>query len=243
MRLGPSLIGAIVGAVVGVAAQIGLESSMGKEANWFALVVGLLTGLGARSMAGDGIRVVSYVRAGLTALVALAAIVGGSYAASEMVRKQNIDAYESAPKPATSTPAVDERDDSEATEGETVSDEAADAEAAETEEAASDQESDADSAETEAAEADPTAAASEDAMDDAADTTEVDDQNEAFADTGAEQRLDLSAINRVNRQPAQLPPPSPWQFAFFGIGTFLAYELARGGTKHPAQPAAQPEDA
>ncbi len=211
MRLGPSLIGAIVGAVVGVAAQIGLESAMGKESTWFAIVIGLLTGLGARAMAGESIHLTSYVRAALAALIGLAAIVGGSYAASEVVRKKNVDAYESATNsslPSTVSVADDDEGD--------LGDADIEVDAIE-EEGAGD----------EAVEVD---AVVEDAVDDdAGDEAKVEADRDAIAARNA--RLDLAGIDEARRNKTELPPPSPWQFAFFGIGTFLAYELARGGSK------------
>lgn len=72
-----TLIGGIVGAVVGVAIHVALATGMfGEpiEASWFAIITGLLTGLGVRqaTKAGAG---VSYARGAVAALIALAAIV------------------------------------------------------------------------------------------------------------------------------------------------------------------------
>ncbi len=220
MRLGPSLIGAIVGAVVGVAAQIGLESTMDREATWFAVVIGLLTGLGARMMAGDGIRATSYVRAGLAAIIGLAAIVAGSYAASEVVRKKNVDAYESASRVMPS--------DAERASSEEQADAApGDDEAAEGEDEVTDETESADEA---AEDVDDSA---EDATDEEGDATEdtADEGDDATETVAPGQPVDLAALEKARRGTPELPPPSPWQFAFFGIGTFLAYELARGGGK------------
>ena len=113
MKLGPSLIGAVVGAAVGVAAHLGVETVLNIEAGWFALVIGALTGFGARAMAGDAIKTANFLRAGLVAVIALAAIVGGTYAASTIVLNQNLAAYEEAsaqPLPSLDEePVLDER--------------------------------------------------------------------------------------------------------------------------------------
>ena len=89
MGLGATLIGAIIGAAVGVGLHQFLEVGLQMEASWFFIVIGLLTGLGVRqankSLAGK----VSYVRGAISGLVALAAIVGSIYLVSILMAKRD----------------------------------------------------------------------------------------------------------------------------------------------------------
>lgn len=257
MNLGPSILGALIGAAVGVAAQVGLESWLGREAIWFALVIGVLTGFGARAMAGAAMARANYLRAGLTALVALGAIVGGGYASSEFTRQRSVAEYESAPKFDTKREAAppteddagaeDDADDADQPEPADGSQDAADSsqDAADGEQDPADADNsdqgdtpaadNADSGEGDDADGDDPAdadgaSAGDDAQIDAADETDFQP-----ADPPAVQTLDIRSmdVELPEGQQGDLPM-SPWQFAFFGLGTFLAYELARGGGhEHP----------
>lgn len=212
MKLGPSLIGALVGALVGVAVQIGLESSLGHETVWFALVVGLLTGLGARLMAGGAIARASFIRAGLAALVALAGIFGASYASSELTRKKSVEAYESAPLPParTEVAVAEEGENSETTDP--AADDDTEAEPA---------------AETSAEGEEPAASATEETVD----ATEAADAPAPAANTAPE--LD-PARRALGGEPQNLPrqPLNVWQVIFVTVGVLMAYELSRGGSRH-----------
>lgn len=239
MKLGPSLIGAVVGAVVGVAAQLGLESTIGTEVSWFALVIGVLTGFGARAMAGEAIRRTNLIRAGMTALIALGAIAGGSYAASEMARKKSMQAIESAPVP----PAVvlNSRTNEEETDNKAEADAGADpvdeeaASAAEESATEDNTTADDDDAESESD------AGTEDATDESDEAD--DDTDESSNDAGGDEPgvenekptpkpLDFSSYENIDQR--EELPMSPWQFGVIAIGTLLAYEIARGGGKeHP----------
>ncbi|MCO6045514.1 hypothetical protein NG895_16505 [Aeoliella sp. ICT_H6.2] len=232
MKLGPSLIGAIVGGLVAVAAQIGLESSLGKEAIWFALVSGLLTGFGARMMAGDGIRHGSFVRAALVAFVALAAIFGGSYISAEMTRKKASEAYES--KPTTSP--VDQQTEEEGAAATVEADEPAGDEDS-TEPAPGEEEtSTAEEAETEDADTEEPAeepaerGEADDAASDEAETVaEVEETEVEVTEPQDPQTLDAIAKYKAKGIPNQ--KLDIWQLVFVVLGTLLAYELARGGGK------------
>ncbi|WP_442484855.1 hypothetical protein [Aeoliella sp. SH292] len=215
MKLGPSLIGAVVGALVGVAAQIGLESSLGRETVWFALVVGLLTGLGARLMAGGAIARASFLRAGLAALVALAAIFGASYASSELTRKKSVEAYETAPLPPARTevaaaPVVDEGEDSETTDPPADDDTGTEP-----------------AAETSAEGEEPAASATEETVD----STETADEPTPTVNTAPQ--LD-PARRALSGEPQNLPrqPLNVWQLLCVTVGVLTAYELSRGGSRH-----------
>jgi hypothetical protein len=215
MKLGPSLIGAIVGALVGVAAQIGLESSLGREATWFALVVGLLTGLGARLMAGGAIARASFIRAGLAALVALAGIFGASYASSELTRKKSVEAYKSsAPPAATSRVPADPVDE----EGESSEAPAAPADDATEPESETDTPADGEEAATPTSEDAPIA-------------TEIAEEPAPTVRSAPE--LD-PARRALGAEPQNLPrqPLNLWQVIFVTVGVLAAYELSRGGSRH-----------
>jgi hypothetical protein len=77
MGWGPTLLGGVAGAAVGVALHVALEMGvLGRQisAPWFVVFTGLLTGLGVRlankSLAGR----VSYMRGAVAAVIALAGI-------------------------------------------------------------------------------------------------------------------------------------------------------------------------
>lgn len=239
MRLGPSLIGAVVGAAVGVAAHLGLESTMGAEVGWFALVIGVLTGFGARAMAGEAIRRTNFVRAGMSALIALGAIVGGSYAASEMTRKKNVEAYESAPAPPATVLDSEGDDEDEGDENDASSEE--EQSASEEEDSAADEGDESEPTDEKEEEGDGEGEGEENATDTAdeeadsedsdtaQETVDTDNEEDTGEDKPAPMPLDLSSYENAE-EPAELPM-SPWQFAFIAIGTLLAYEIARGGGK------------
>jgi hypothetical protein len=87
MSLGPTLVGGVIGAAVGMALHLIVEMTTGIEAPWFAIVIGLATGLGVhqanKSLAGK----VSYLRGAITAAIALAAIVGSTPLISKFVSR------------------------------------------------------------------------------------------------------------------------------------------------------------
>jgi hypothetical protein len=89
MGLGPTLIGAIVGAAVGVGLHQFLEVGLQMEASWFFIVIGLLTGLGVRQANKSLVGRVSYFRGAISGLVALAAIVGSIYLVSLLMAKKD----------------------------------------------------------------------------------------------------------------------------------------------------------
>jgi hypothetical protein len=108
MSASKTVIGAVVGAVVGVIAHVVLEAYVMKsgEAPWMAVVIGLLTGLGVRKLDPTVVNTVSYLRGALSALIALAGIVGGMQVVAKAVQARNASAVTSAPK-APAQPAAE----------------------------------------------------------------------------------------------------------------------------------------
>jgi hypothetical protein len=88
------LVGGIIGAAVGVGLHVVLETGMlgtRVEASWFAVVIGVLTGLGVR-MACRGCMERSYARGAVAGLIALAAIVASSFAVREVMSRREVQA-------------------------------------------------------------------------------------------------------------------------------------------------------
>jgi hypothetical protein len=84
-------LGGLVGAAVGVGLHTLLETGMlGKpiEASWFAIVIGLLTGLGVRQANRTHMER-SYLRGALSGLIALAAIYGSTVVIAEVMKKRD----------------------------------------------------------------------------------------------------------------------------------------------------------
>jgi hypothetical protein len=126
-----ALIGGIVGAAVGVAIHVALATGMfGEpiEASWFAIITGLLTGLGVKQATARGAGV-SYARGGMAAVIALAGILATFYA---IQMKLTMDGEKVAAK-APERPKADAADDAE-TDGEAASSEGTVADAADAEE-------------------------------------------------------------------------------------------------------------
>jgi hypothetical protein len=72
MQLGKSLVGAIIGGLVGAALCVAIIKFSGWDKMWLAILVALLTGLGVRWMANTKGHP-SYARGALTAVIAIAA--------------------------------------------------------------------------------------------------------------------------------------------------------------------------
>ena len=114
MGVGPTLLGGLVGAGVGVALHTVLETGMlGKpvEASWFAIVIGLLTGLGVRQANRTHMER-SYLRGALAGLIALGAIYGSTAVIAEVMKKRD-QAMKTKPAAAG---AVEKEDDATTTD-------------------------------------------------------------------------------------------------------------------------------
>jgi hypothetical protein len=71
MQLGKTLVGAIIGGAVGIIVLAAIFLIFQPDGHWLAIAVALLTGLGVRMMVSTHGHA-SYVRGGLTAILALA---------------------------------------------------------------------------------------------------------------------------------------------------------------------------
>jgi hypothetical protein len=76
MQLGKTLIGAIIGAVLGVGLLIAAFLLLHLDAVWLSIPVAIITGLAVRIMVATKGHA-SYARGAITAIIALAAFIGG----------------------------------------------------------------------------------------------------------------------------------------------------------------------
>jgi len=76
MQFGKSLVGAIIGAALGIGLLIAVYLLAGIDKMWMAIPVALLTGLGVRMVAATSGHA-SYVRGAITVLIAMGAYLGG----------------------------------------------------------------------------------------------------------------------------------------------------------------------
>jgi hypothetical protein len=85
--------------------HLALEVGAHIEAPWFAIVIGVLTGLGVRQANKAGIHHVSYARGAVSGIIALAAIVGSIYLVSVLMAKK--DTTRTGKPVANAAPAAD----------------------------------------------------------------------------------------------------------------------------------------
>jgi len=76
MQFGRSIIGALIGAAIGIGVMIAAYLALGLDTVWLALPVAILTGLGVRTMVATGGHA-SYLRGALTGALALGAYLLG----------------------------------------------------------------------------------------------------------------------------------------------------------------------
>ena len=90
--LGPALVGGLIGAAIGIALDVVLETGMltkrPYEASWFAIVIGVLTGMGVR-WANKHHMERSYARGAVSAAIALVAIVLSTYLISQVMSRRD----------------------------------------------------------------------------------------------------------------------------------------------------------
>jgi hypothetical protein len=117
--LASAIVGGVIGAAVGVGLHAVLETSVLKVpggASWFAIAIGLLTGIGVR-MASGGHLERSYMRGAISGLIALGAIVASSFVIKEVMSRREVAVKSGvAPAAAAKDAATDdaESDDADA---------------------------------------------------------------------------------------------------------------------------------
>jgi len=87
MQFKKSLVGALVGGAIGVGVLVAAFFLFGTQHTSFALVIAVLVGLGVRMMVSTKGHA-SYLRGALTALIAVAAFVGGNFLVAQLARSQ-----------------------------------------------------------------------------------------------------------------------------------------------------------
>jgi len=86
MQLGKTLVGAIIGGALGIAALIAVQHFTGFDKAWLAILVAVLTGLGVRAMVSTQGHA-SYLRGAITAILVLAAYWGATEIYSQLVTR------------------------------------------------------------------------------------------------------------------------------------------------------------
>jgi hypothetical protein len=117
-----AVVGGVIGAAVGVGLHAVLETSVLKSpggAAWFAIAIGLLTGLGVRMASGAHLDR-SYVRGAISGLIALGAIVASSFVVREVMKRREV-AVKSDVAPVAAKDAA--ADDAEAEDADAKADE------------------------------------------------------------------------------------------------------------------------
>ncbi|MBX3432683.1 MAG: hypothetical protein KF847_05135 [Pirellulales bacterium] len=115
--MGQTILGGVIGAAVGLAANIGLEIATTKEMIWFPVIIGLLTGLGVRQLnKSSAMHHASYLRGAIAAAIALAAIAGAPKVKSMVIARKG--AAEVAKATAAPKAGEETTEEGEAAEGE-----------------------------------------------------------------------------------------------------------------------------
>ena len=109
------LIGGLLGAVVSVAAWIGLEKVLESEYAWLALAVGLVTGL-ATSISAGKTTSGAYLRGALAAILTLAAIYSVPKVKEQIMQAEAKKVAEKVENVANSTPASEDEEGEESAE-------------------------------------------------------------------------------------------------------------------------------
>ena len=104
MQLGKTLVGAIIGGALGIAALIAVQYFTGFDRAWLAILVAVLTGLGVRMMVSTHGHA-SYVRGAITGILVLAAYWGGTAIYSELVTRGILTKKLSIERPAAAASA------------------------------------------------------------------------------------------------------------------------------------------
>lgn len=117
MQLGKSIVGAVIGAVLGIGLLIAVYLFFGIDKMWMAIPVAILTGLGVRMMAVTSGNA-SYLRGALTVLLAMGAYLGGLAVTKAVANQRAQRATQAAPAQRSDEPA----DGGDAKEGQAAAD-------------------------------------------------------------------------------------------------------------------------
>jgi hypothetical protein len=206
MQLGKSLVGAVIGGLVGAAVCVAITKFTGWDKMWLAILVALLTGIGVRMLV-DTRGHASYARGALTAILAIAAYFL-SFWASTLITTKGAAAREINAQAGVRQAAADDAADDNAAD-DAADNDAADGEAADTDDAA-----DTDAADGKAA--------------DAADG-ETDNADDQAADDAVPANAQQQPERVVNLPRNQRPPErSPWEYLALAVAALVAYQLGRG---------------
>lgn len=220
MRLGKALIGGVIGGAISIAVIAAYAYYQNVvPPDWFALIAGVVTGLGVRLLGKSDKPGPSYACGAIAAFLTLAAFYGGNAVSKDLMEARvdqnqiRLNAKDLPDSMVNPPPVVGSAEDEVI-----VADEEADEE--------TDPSSD---AEDETGEpADPSNAA-----EDEADVSESEEMEETEVDTEVPSDVRVStAADRaeiVRDTPPRIPDPdfSVWSYAFIVVGALIAYELGR----------------
>lgn len=226
MQLGKTLVGGIIGAVVGIAVLIAVQHYRGLDQTWLSIVVAGFVGIGVRMMVSTSGHP-SYTRGAITLLLALAAYFGGTKIYSELTTR-GILAKKLPDRPVAQAPAA----------GEDAADEEGDAAAADP---AADGATTAE-ADGVAVPVDPTGAETAPAAGEPAAGGPPAGEPAAAQPPPAEPVAGVLPRDAPKQAPMQ--PASPWEYVWLAIAALVAYELGRGSEpSRPRGPVIPPPDA
>lgn len=121
MQLGKTLVGAVIGGLVGAAVCVAITKITGWDKMWLAILVALLTGIGVRLLV-DTKGHASYARGALTAILAIGAYFLSFWASTLITTKgasaREINAQAGVRQPADDNAAADDAADGDAADGE-----------------------------------------------------------------------------------------------------------------------------
>jgi hypothetical protein len=114
MQLGKTLVGALIGAALGIGLLIAVYLLFGIDKMWMAIPVALLTGLGVRMVAATSGNA-SYLRGAITVVLAMAAYLGG-LAVTRAVASHRTDSVSKAHPPRVAKEEASEPGDTKSEE-------------------------------------------------------------------------------------------------------------------------------
>src|SRR4051812_12051213 len=113
MQFGKTLVGAIIGAALGIGLLIAVYLLAGIDKMWMAIPVAILTGLGVRMVAATSGHA-SYLRGAITVVLAMGAYLGGLAITKAVANHRTANVSKAAPRAAV----AGEGDQTDKTKGE-----------------------------------------------------------------------------------------------------------------------------